>query len=530
MMEDIDRRRRLLDAGIDAPAIPTPVALVMPQPAVLALAQEVVHQCRGVDIRLATTQVADLAALPGRMWVRLAICDPVSALEVRAMLRPDQRVVVLARGGTTRVYPGSLVLDMDTPGWSTALAALLRAARPDSAPPAERRRAAASPGHGRWTALLQHAEALTAPESGLGTASAFRRALGTLPHLDQPAVLILLGVRRAAQQAGSTALVLQVLRSAMRGEDALFRLGDHIVVALLPATDPAAIPGLLTRLSWRLSPSNPAALATGHAVWNPGEDVDAVVAAARAALFAALGIPTEPSGSDAHVPVSEQRPETSGAAASPAEREAERGQDRQVGARVVQPWVSRPRAFASEHALVVAAEVQEEEEFGHAGHGTGVARVAAGLVGAMDWPADQADLLRRAALLHDAGKIALDRALWGSRSPLSSWQRRLMEAHATLGSELADSVGMGEAVITAILHHHERWDGGGYPARLAGEAIPTMARVLFVAEATDSMLRASYRRPPLAPARVAEVLESGAGRLWDPRLARQAARMVGGTA
>lgn len=184
--------------------------------------------------------------------------------------------------------------------------------------------------------------------------------------------------------------------------------------------------------------------------------------------------------------------------------------------------------IGAEQDLIAAINEQEEAEWGHTGHGRGVERVALSLAEAVMLPSRQIDHLRRAALLHDAGKIALDSALWGTRGTLAPSQRAMMEAHAQLGHDLAARVGLPDAITAIILHHHERWDGKGYPAGLLGEAIPLRARILFLAEAIDSMLRATYRRTAMSPAEAAAAIEAGAGTLWDPMLARKAARIVRG--
>lgn len=193
---------------------------------------------------------------------------------------------------------------------------------------------------------------------------------------------------------------------------------------------------------------------------------------------------------------------------------------------VALPWDEPLPAVATEYDLQRRVEQQEEEEFGHVGHGQGVARIAVSLALASGLMAGQVEQVRRAALLHDAGKIAVDSALWGLRGPLSDWQRSLMEVHVSLGHELASRAGLPEEVVSAILYHHERWDGLGYPDRLSGEGIPLPARILAVAEVVDSMLRASYRRPPLQAAQAATLLDSGANGRWDPRIAVHAARML----
>lgn len=182
--------------------------------------------------------------------------------------------------------------------------------------------------------------------------------------------------------------------------------------------------------------------------------------------------------------------------------------------------------LTTEEELIASAEAQEETEWGHTGHGRGVARVAISLAEVAMLPPRQVDHLQRAALLHDVGKIAVDSAIWGTRGTLTPQQRTMMQAHARFGRDLAERVGLPDAVLSTILHHHERWDGTGYPDRLAGNTIPLRARILFLAEAIDSMLRATYRRAPMTIGQVRSALDGGAGTVWDPTLARTAERIL----
>lgn len=180
----------------------------------------------------------------------------------------------------------------------------------------------------------------------------------------------------------------------------------------------------------------------------------------------------------------------------------------------------------SVHQLLSAVAIQEETEWGHAGHSRGVERVAVALAEAILLPPHQIAYLRQAAQLHDVGKIALDGELWARRGALLASQRAALEPHASLGAQFAARAGLPDPVVGTIRHHHEQWDGRGYPARLTGEAIPLKARMLFLAEALDTMLRPSYRRPPLPTSQVLARLEAGAGRIWDPRLTRLAMRQI----
>jgi hypothetical protein len=185
-------------------------------------------------------------------------------------------------------------------------------------------------------------------------------------------------------------------------------------------------------------------------------------------------------------------------------------------------------SMTTEVQLLEAVDMQEEAEWGHVGHGRGVARVAVSLAESVMLPQRQIDNLMRAALLHDVGKVALDSSLWGTRGTLSPVQREKMAAHPRLGQELGARAGLSEAILSAILHHHERWDGQGYPSGLAGDTIPLRARILCIAENVDSMMRASYRREVVSTNKVVEMLEDDNGQQWEPMLARRTARIIRG--
>ena len=193
-----------------------------------------------------------------------------------------------------------------------------------------------------------------------------------------------------------------------------------------------------------------------------------------------------------------------------------------------EPMLAQLPDVPDEKQLLQTVETQEEAEWGHVGHGRGVARVSTSLAESVMLPKRQIDLLVRAALLHDVGKIALSSSLWGTLGTLSAKDREFMYAHSDLGADLAARAGLPDSVQTCIRHHHERWDGTGYPAHLAGDAIPMRARILAIAESIDTMMRASYRRETLATDRILKALEQGAGTIWDPMLAREAHRIIRG--
>jgi len=156
--------------------------------------------------------------------------------------------------------------------------------------------------------------------------------------------------------------------------------------------------------------------------------------------------------------------------------------------------------------------------------GPGHARRVAALTDMLTRRMGMNDIERRhthfAALLHDIGKIMLDPSALTQEACDSEQGRQMMQQHPALGAELLRPVTVWEDILPVIHGHHERWDGSGYPARLAGEEIPLGARIVAVAEAFDTMTREvtyAVRRTPNAA--LAE-LEACAGTQFDPRLVR----------
>jgi putative nucleotidyltransferase with HDIG domain len=151
-------------------------------------------------------------------------------------------------------------------------------------------------------------------------------------------------------------------------------------------------------------------------------------------------------------------------------------------------------------------------------HAAAVAHFAHELAAAAGLPARDQAVVHTAGLLHDIGKEALpDHVLLG-RMELHPEERKLIERHPVDGARLLLRVeGMGE-VATAVLAHHERMDGRGYPDGLAGEEIPITARVLAVAEVYDVLTAPDSYRAALTPAEAEDELRRAAGSQLDGRL------------
>ncbi len=141
------------------------------------------------------------------------------------------------------------------------------------------------------------------------------------------------------------------------------------------------------------------------------------------------------------------------------------------------------------------------------------ARVAARL----GLPPAQIEQVRVGAMLNDIGKLALSDELLSKPGPLTPEERSTVERHPSIGHQILDSLGA-EPVATWVLHHHERWDGQGYPERLSGERIPLGARILFAADAFEAMTTDQPWRERLTPAEALAELERCAGTQFDPRV------------
>jgi diguanylate cyclase (GGDEF)-like protein len=129
------------------------------------------------------------------------------------------------------------------------------------------------------------------------------------------------------------------------------------------------------------------------------------------------------------------------------------------------------------------------------------------------------ELTRLAGHLHDLGKLAIPEELLRKPSVLSDAERIVLERHPQIGYQMLESLGV-EPVAEWVLHHHERWDGSGYPNRLAGDQIPLGSRILFVADAYDAMTSEHGYGERLSQHEALAELERCAGTQFDPAVVR----------
>lgn len=124
--------------------------------------------------------------------------------------------------------------------------------------------------------------------------------------------------------------------------------------------------------------------------------------------------------------------------------------------------------------------------------------------------------LRVAALLHDIGKIGVPEAILNKPGKLDDSERAFIRRHPIIGETILRPLFGGDAEMMAIVrHHHEYWNGAGYPDGLVGENTPFGARIMAVADAYDAMTSVRPYRPPMSPARALRILREGAGTQWS---------------
>jgi diguanylate cyclase (GGDEF)-like protein len=150
-------------------------------------------------------------------------------------------------------------------------------------------------------------------------------------------------------------------------------------------------------------------------------------------------------------------------------------------------------------------------------HSTIVGELAARVATRLGLAADEAELIRLAGSLHDLGKLAIPEEILRKPGPLNEDERLVLERHPQIGFRMLDELGV-DPVASWVLHHHERWDGDGYPAGLVAEEIPLGARILLVADAYDAMTTDRIYRGRLSHERAIAELERCAGTQFDPEV------------
>lgn len=167
-------------------------------------------------------------------------------------------------------------------------------------------------------------------------------------------------------------------------------------------------------------------------------------------------------------------------------------------------------------AAVVALGLKVKDREARA-HNLRVARLCVHIGRQMSMSAAELRVLARAGLLHDIGKLGIPEAVLAKHSPLDDSEWGLMRTHPEIGLNMLDGAGQSSRAVLAVLYHHERLDGSGYPYGLKAEAIPIEARIVAVADTYDALTSDRPYRRACSDKEARRVLDAEAGTRLDRR-------------
>jgi putative two-component system response regulator len=172
----------------------------------------------------------------------------------------------------------------------------------------------------------------------------------------------------------------------------------------------------------------------------------------------------------------------------------------------------------AEHVMAAFARVVEARDGATEAHVERVARLARALGEACGLRGTELDLTYFGGVVHDIGKVGVPDSVLLKEGPLGPEELRVMRRHVSIGVDIARELRSATSVIPIIKHHHERFDGTGYPDGLAGSEIPRVAMIIAICDAYDAMTSdRPYRSAMSASTAIAE-LRHGSGTQWEPEL------------
>lgn len=167
------------------------------------------------------------------------------------------------------------------------------------------------------------------------------------------------------------------------------------------------------------------------------------------------------------------------------------------------------------YALTAAIDTKDHYTFNHSRN---VAYYATELAYAYKMNEDLVEIVRQAALLHDIGKIGIPEQILNKPGKLTEEEYEIVKGHVENSIGIIRHLPSLDYVIPAVIGHHERYDGNGYPRRIAGEDIPVAARILCIADAFDAMISKRPYKEPYSVNTALKILEEQAGLQFDPKL------------
>lgn len=170
-----------------------------------------------------------------------------------------------------------------------------------------------------------------------------------------------------------------------------------------------------------------------------------------------------------------------------------------------------------EMVKALATALYSKSEYNKAHH-LETARLSELLAKVMGLSQQQVEQIRVAGLLHDVGTLSIPAELMNKEGSFTQDEREIIKQHPMLGAQLLKPIRALRDICEILEHHHERWDGTGYPRGLSGEDIPLAARIIAIVDSYHAMISDRPYRPAMSPERAIQALREGAGTQWDPFL------------
>ena len=176
---------------------------------------------------------------------------------------------------------------------------------------------------------------------------------------------------------------------------------------------------------------------------------------------------------------------------------------------------TRMRKIYLDTIRTLAATIDAKDPYTH-GHSERVSHLAVQLAKKLDFADTEIEYLEYAAILHDIGKIGIEDRILGKKDRLTEQEYEKIKEHPVIGASIIESIEFLKKCSKIVLHHHERYDGKGYPHGLKGEEIPRASRLLAVVDSYDAMNSDRPYRKKLSKDDILEELEREAGKQFDP--------------
>ncbi len=173
---------------------------------------------------------------------------------------------------------------------------------------------------------------------------------------------------------------------------------------------------------------------------------------------------------------------------------------------------------ARRDAVRLLAEALEAKDSITRGHSNRVRKLCVELARELGLSEDEREVLEMGAFLHDLGKVGVDDGVLKKPGKLTEEEFLHIQSHPEIGMRMLEGSPFFVEVLPLVRHHHERWDGSGYPAGLGGDRIPLGSRIIAVCDTYDTMVSERPYKPPLPRDAALGTLRNMAGRLFDPHL------------